>query len=76
MFFKLLTLIAVVLAGIWLLVGGRAALSRGGSARTPARVPAPRTPRADDLVSCGRCGVWLPAGQRCDCAAKARTDGA
>ena len=62
MFFKLLTVIVVIIAAAWALAGGRAALPRRGQARTPAPVP-----RADDLVRCGRCGVWLTAGQACDC---------
>jgi hypothetical protein len=69
MFFKLLTIVIIILAGAWIIVRGRTALPRGDSVRTPARVP-----RADDLVSCGRCGIWLPAGQRCDCAGPARVD--
>ena len=71
MFLKLLTAIIVILAGAWLLAGRRTALPRGGSARTPAPLP-----RADDLVSCGRCGVWVAAGHRCDCAGPARGNGA
>lgn len=63
MFLKLLTIIVVILAAALMLTGRRALLPPRGSARTPARVP-----RADDLVKCGRCGVWLAAGQRCDCA--------
>ncbi len=64
MFLKLLTIAVIFLAAAWMLAGGRKALPPRGRTRTPARVP-----RADDLVSCGRCGVWLAAGRRCDCAA-------
>ena len=67
MFFKLLTAIVVLLAAAWMLAGGRAALPRRGAGRRPAPLPP-----AHDLQKCGRCGVWLPAGRRCDCAAGAR----
>jgi hypothetical protein len=70
MFFKLLTAIVVILAVAYLLAGRRGALPSQEPGRAPARLP-----RADDLVSCGRCGVWLPAGQRCDCAEAARVAG-
>ena len=71
MFFKLLTAVIILLAGAWMLARGRAALPRGDGARARAAAPP-----ADDLVSCGRCGIWLPAGQRCDCAGPAPVDGA
>jgi hypothetical protein len=62
MFFKLLTAIIVIIAAVFMLAGRRVLPPRGAR-RAPARVP-----RADDLVRCGRCGVWLLAGQGCDCA--------
>jgi hypothetical protein len=71
MFFKLLTLVVVILAAVWMLARRPAALPRRDSTRTPARLP-----RADDLVSCGRCGVWLRAGDPCGCAAPVRGHGA
>lgn len=66
MLLKLLAVIIVILAAAWAFAGGRAALPGRGGARSPAPPP-----RADDLISCGRCGVWMPAGQRCDCAGQA-----
>lgn len=68
MVFKLLTAIIVILAAAFMMAGGRRTLPRG-TARSPARSPA-RVPPADDLVKCGRCGLWIPAGRRCDCAEK------
>jgi hypothetical protein len=66
MLLKLLTAVAVILAAAFMLFAGRPALPQRGATRTP-----PRVPRADDLVRCARCGVWSPAGQRCDCSERA-----
>ena len=68
MFLKLLTALILMLAAAVILAGRRAILPSGGTARAPARVA--RVSRAEDLVECGRCGVWLPGGQRCDCAGR------
>jgi hypothetical protein len=64
MFLKLLTAIIILVAAGMLVTGRRIALP-GRPTQTPA--PAPRVPQAEDLVKCVRCGVWLPAGQRCSC---------
>jgi hypothetical protein len=57
MFVKVLAALAVLGAIVWMLrprvLGGQAS--------------APRVPHADDLEMCARCGIWLPAGNRCDC---------
>lgn len=64
MFLKLLTVIIVILAA-GMMFSRRPALSQRRTAQ-----PAPSVPCADDLVKCQRCGVWLPAGQLCDCAGR------
>ena len=62
---RILILVALVIAAVWLL---RRALARGGQA-TAAQKPAVE----GDLVSCERCGVHLPraearaAGERLYC---------
>ncbi len=62
MFLKLLTAVIVLLAAAMLVTGRRITLPQRRTAP-----PAPRVPQAEDLVKCPRCGVWLPAGQRCSC---------
>jgi hypothetical protein len=64
MFVKLLTALAVLGAILWML---RPRQSGIGGHRQP---PAPRVPHVDDLEKCARCGIWLPAGTRCDCEAR------
>jgi hypothetical protein len=59
MFVKALAALAVLAAIVWML--RPRAIGRGRQAS------APRVPHADDLEKCARCGVWLPAGYRCDC---------
>jgi hypothetical protein len=66
MFLKLLTIVIIVLAAMFMVAGRRPALPRRRDGAAPARVP-----HADDLVRCGRCGLWQPAGQRCGCAGAA-----
>ena len=59
MFVKALAALAVLAAIVWMLRPRTIGRSR--------QAPAPRVPRADDLEKCARCGIWLPAGNRCDC---------
>lgn len=69
MFVKLLTAVFVLAAATMLFAGKRPTILRS-------RAAPPRVPRADDLVVCRGCGVWLPAGTACDCAgAAARAHG-
>lgn len=65
MFLKLLTALVVVAAIVWMLRPRRRIVR-------VSEAPPPRVPRADDLVKCARCGVWLPAGERCDCNERVR----
>lgn len=67
MIIKLMTGILVFAAVGLMLTGRRATALANG--KVPPR--APRVPRAEDLVKCTRCGVWLPSGMRCDCASRA-----
>ncbi len=69
MFLKLLTALVVLTAAGMMIAGRRVGLPERRTASPSARAaPSPRVPQAEDLVKCGRCGVWLPAGQRCGCA--------
>lgn len=61
MFVKVLTALVLLAAVAWMLRPGPRIIGRGSQS------PAPRVPQADDLVKCARCGIWLPAGSRCDC---------
>jgi hypothetical protein len=65
MFVKALAALAVLAAIAWMLRPRAIGRSR------PA--PAPRVPQADDLEKCARCGIWLPAGIRCDCETRGHT---
>lgn len=65
MFVKVLTLLIVLAAIVWMLRPRRPAVVRAREAPPP-----PRVPHADELVKCTGCGIWLPAGQRCDCNAR------
>lgn len=61
MLVKVLTGLVLLGALAWMLAPRRTStkVGRGGAA--------PRVPQAHDLEKCPRCGIWLPAGQRCDC---------
>lgn len=61
MFVKLLTLLLVILAILWMLRPSRPSIRR----EQP--VPLSRMPRADDLVRCEGCGLWHAAGEKCNC---------
>ncbi len=65
MIIKFLTAVAIFAALVWLLTPARRKVGRAGS---PAQ---PRVPHAHDLEKCPRCGIWMPAGDRCDCKAAA-----
>lgn len=57
MIIKVALLLAVVVAVLWLVRGGRL---RGTSRRDPASPPAP--PR-EEMVACHHCGLHLPRGE-------------
>ena len=63
MFVKVLTVLLALAAIVWMIMPSR----RPVIIREREAPPPPRVPHADDLVKCGRCGIWLPAGQSCDC---------
>jgi uncharacterized protein len=57
MIIRVLLLLAVVLAALWLLRGGR---RRESDRRDPA---SPRTPPREEMVSCRYCGLHLPRSE-------------
>lgn len=62
MLVKVLTALAILAAIAWMILPRRPAVSR--------EAPPPRVPHAHDLEKCQRCGIWLPAGNSCDCEAR------
>lgn len=61
MFMKLLTLLLVVLAILWMLRPAPKVSRREQAAQLS------RRPMADDLIRCEGCGLWHAAGERCNC---------
>lgn len=61
MFVKLLTLLLVLLAILWMLRPARKVTHREQAAQLS------RMPRADDLIRCEGCGLWHAAGEKCNC---------
>ena len=60
-----------IVAGAVLLVLWMVLFRATGPARR-VRTERPRKPlSAQDLSKCGSCGIYLPAGQTCDCADRA-----
>lgn len=65
MIVKLITILVIAAALVYMLLPRRPAVGRQSASRML------RVPRAQDLEKCARCGIWLPAGQGCDCDSRA-----